>query len=154
MSINKKYCFKKNDYNPNGFHQYKDDYLFLDFIRECESDFFQEFYPFFGNGLFANISTMNLIKSCSNFDDNEIIGMESLDGEVDIDLNLKLENKSEFRTVYAIGSSIKGKEDEPVWLVVDDNLKDSEFILKYVPDDGNEEEKFVPSPKEKIIILK
>jgi len=154
MSINKKYYFKKNDYNQDGFHKTKDDYLFLDFIRECESDFSQEYYPFFGNGLFANLSTMNLIKSCSNFDDNEIIGMESLDGEVDIDLNLKLENESELRTVYAIGSSIKGKEDEPVWLVVDDNLTDSEIILKYVPDDGNEDEKFVPSPKEKIRILK
>lgn len=154
MSINKKYYFKKSDFNQDGFHNSKDDYLFLDFISECENNFYQEYNPFIGNGLYANISTMKLIKSCSNFDDDEVIGMESSDGEVDIDLNLKLENESKLRTVYAIGSSIVGKEDEPLWLVVDDSLTDSEFILKYVPDDGDEEEKIIPSPKDKIKILK
>lgn len=151
MSINKKYNFKKSDFNPDGFHISKDQYLFLDFIRECEIDFYQEYYPFFGNGLFASISTMNIIKSCSNFDDNEILGMESLDGEVDIELNLKLSNKSEFSTVFAIGSGIKEKEDEPVWFVIDDNLTDSEFVLKYVPDDEDKNEEFVPNPTEKML---
>lgn len=143
--MNKKYFFKANDYNQDGFHKTRVGYLFIDFVQECERNFYEENKPLFGNGLFASVITMNLLKSCSNFDDNEILGIETSNGEIDHELNSKIEAKSDFTTYRAMGSVINGKEYEPVWLVVDSNLSDSEFILKYIQDNGNE--KFSPCPE-------
>jgi hypothetical protein len=66
--------------------------------------------------------------------------MELIDGEIDIDTNLAIEKFSEERTVYAIGSQFHDDEDNPLFLIKNDNLSEEILVLKYVPDNGEEED--------------
>jgi len=81
----------------------------------------------------ANSKTMHLLQSSINGDANEIYGMESADGEVDVEMNLEIDAHSENNTIFAI-DSLAG-EDEPLFLVVDSECSDREFVLKYMSDD-------------------
>lgn len=127
------YKFKKADFDNNGFH--KDGELFSDLIREWELEFHKEFNPLCANYILANNSTMLLLKSCFVSADNEDYGM---DGELDFETNLKIETHSQRQTIYALGSELKGHEDEPLYLVVDDKISDGIIILKHIPDSEDE----------------
>ena len=63
--------------------------------------------------------------------------MELINGDIDIETNIKIGKCSKRQTIYAIGSRLD--EDEPMFLVRDDTLADGMVILKYVPDGDNEE---------------
>lgn len=130
------YNFKKADFDNNGFD--KNGKLFADIIGDWESEFHQEFSPFFANHFYANHSTMKLLQNCFVSDDNEDFGR---DGEYDLETNLKIEDFSKRQTTYALGSGIKENEDEPMFLIIDDKISDGMAILKYIPDndDGEDE---------------
>lgn len=42
-------------------------------------------------------------------------------------------NYSKRKTIYAIGSEIEQNKDEPLFLVIDNEITDGKFILKYIP---------------------
>ena len=132
------YSFKKNDYDHQGFHVETEQW-FMDLIGEFEQDFHNKFPTCYANHLFANHSTMNLINQAMNLADNENSGMDLIDGEVDLDANLAMEEFSDEKTVYAIGSKIEENEDEPIFLVIDDKLSNGLVLLKYIDDDESEE---------------
>jgi len=132
MILKEEYHFKPTDYDSNGFNKIKSEFLFSDFIHECEKDFKKKHHPYFANIFSANGSTLHLLKSCFNGEDNEIFGMVSTDGDVDLEMNFKIEQYSENRTVYAIGSHVA--DDEPVFLIEDNDYYDNEFSLKFIPD--------------------
>ena len=70
-------------------------------------------------------------------------------GDIDIETNIKIGKCSKRETIYAIGSRLD--EDEPMFLVRDDTLVDGMVILKYVPDcDEDEVSPDVPVETEKI----
>jgi hypothetical protein len=46
--------------------------------------------------------------------------------------------------VYAIGSNMPNREDEPLFLIEDSSYVDGLVILKYVPDDNGEREQTPP----------
>ena len=73
-----------------------------------------------------------------------------MDGEYDLDTNLKLEDRSERTTIYGIGSKLD--EDEPLLLVRDNTMDDGMILLKYVPDsdEGEDVSPEVPVKSEKI----
>ncbi|MEI7726892.1 MAG: hypothetical protein WCK09_17415 [Bacteroidota bacterium] len=69
---------------------------------------------------------------------NEDCGMDLINGEIDIPTNIKIGKYSKRQTIYAIGSKID--DDEPMFLVRDDDMVDGMVILKYVPDSNDDDE--------------
>lgn len=139
MIIEKTYYFNKEDFNTDGFNKVNGQ-LFLEYIADCENDFFKEKVIFIANCFFANSSTMYLIKRCIITEENDDFGMELIEGEINLDVNLKIEKHSKRKTTYAIGSKIKGNEDEPLYLVIDEEIKDGSFVLKYIADNDDDDD--------------
>ncbi|MCK9424363.1 MAG: hypothetical protein M0Q38_17400 [Bacteroidales bacterium] len=134
--MEKHYKFNKWDFDENGANT-KDGSFFLEVIGEWERDFHDRYYPFFSNYLFSNASTMILVKNCFILEPNEDCGMELINGNVDLDTNLKIDSHSKRHTIYAVGSRLD--EDEPIYLVIDESMVDGMVILKYIPDNDNED---------------
>lgn len=123
-----------------GRNRSRQEYYFLDLIREWEDDFHERYSPFFANYLFANASTMILANKCLVVEPTEDMGMELIDGEIDIDTNLKVEHFSKRKTIYALGSN--HDQDEPLFFIRDEQMVDGSAILKYIPE--NEDDGFDP----------
>lgn len=151
------YQFDKFTFDKTGYNK-QDNLLFLEKIDAWELDFHQQFIPYCASHLFANSSTMLLIARSMDFneEDRYDMGMDLINGEIDIDTNMAIEEYSNRRTIYALGSKIEGNEDEPLHLIIDDSMSDGTAILKYIPDDDEEEEMTLeptePIGKEKVII--
>lgn len=154
-NMEKTYHYNRSDYRLDGFHKTKRDFNFSDFLLECEMDFHEEFKPLYANVMCAGSATFTLLKA-SFCDDDLEFGMESIDGEIDMEMNYELEKYSSKATVYALGSRIKENYDEPIFLVTDDSFPNDCFSLKYSPDrddDGEGEEVPVsPRKKEKVLV--
>ena len=125
------YKFNYLEFNEDG-NSSRVDECFLDLIRKWEDDFHDRYSPFFANYLFANASTMILANQCLVTEPNEDLGMELIEGEIDLDTNLKIENYSKRLTIYALGSN--HDLDEPLYFIRDDSMADGLVILKYVPE--------------------
>lgn len=65
-------------------------------------------------------------------------GMDAIDGKVDVDANMDMEEHSNRKTIYAIGSEIKENEDESIYLAADDALSEGIVLLKYISDDSDD----------------
>ena len=138
--------FKKTDFSNDGTHILSDKFIY-DLQRDWEESFHNQFNPFFANVLEGHPLAMKRLTiymeggSESDYD----FGMELIDGEIDIDTNLAIEKFSEEKTVYAIGSQFHNDEDNPLFLIKNDNLSEDILVLKYVPEsDGEEEMKNIP----------
>jgi hypothetical protein len=138
MVIEKIFNFKPTDFGKDGFHKKRYLYLFFDFFKDCEKEFHKELQPYYSNAFFANYNTLLLLKSCFNAEEKEIFGMESVDDDINIELNLEIEKHSENKTVYAIGSNIEGRDDEPIFLIIDNDFSDTQFSFKYISDNDEE----------------
>jgi len=125
------YKFNRREFNGDG-KSIRNDEFFLDMIRKWEDDFYDRYSPFFANYLFANASTMILANQCLVTEPNEDLGMELIEGEVDLDTNLKIENYSKRVTIYALGTS--HDLDEPLYFIRDDSMADGIVMLKYIPE--------------------
>lgn len=152
--MEKLFYYKRLDYGESGFHKSRGDYNFLDFIFDCEKEFHREMKPLYANIMCAGSATFTLLKSTFR-DDFLEFGMESIDGEIDMELNEKLDKYSSKATVYGLGSRMDFNFGEPIWLVTDDNFPGECFSLKYKPDDDDDDEgEEVPvSPREKEKVL-
>jgi len=142
------YKFNQKDYNADGTNL-KDGQFFLEQIEKWEKDFHNRYSPFISTHLFANFSTMMLIKQCLDLGSTEDCGM---DGEFDLDINLKLEDYSERTTIFGIGSKVN--EDDLLLLTRDDSMGDGTILLKYIPDsaEGDEVDTDVPVGSDKVRI--
>jgi hypothetical protein len=130
------YKFKNVDFGEGGFN--KEGVLFIDIMQRWEEEFHKELYPFFANHIYANYSTMRIIKSCFQTDSVTDFGM---DGELDFDENYEMEGYSGRKTIFAFGSQLEGNMNNPLYLVMDSNIKDGSLILKCISDgEGNEDE--------------
>jgi len=129
--VEQHYKFNNMEFDE-GRNRIRNDELFLDLIRKWEDDFHDRYSPFFANYLFANASTMILANQCLVTEPNEDLGMELIEGEIDLDTNLKIENYSKRLTIYALGSN--HDLDEPLYFIRDDSMIDGMVILKYIPD--------------------
>ena len=145
------YKFNHSNYNTTGFN-IKDGQLFLDLIREWEGDFHDRYSPFFSNCLFSNSSSMILLKNCLFTKPNEDLGMELINGEIDIETNLKIGEYSKRQAIYALGTM--NDIDEPLFLIIDDSMVDGIVILKYIPDDDEDDETISPETPVEIEKLK
>lgn len=140
------YNFDPSAYDRNtGREKENPERLFHDFIGECERQFYSDHEPIAANYLKANTSTMLLLQSCFDLDDGDF-GMEDLDEEANIEANKKMDEASEKVMVYAIGSGVPEKKDEPLFLLVDDELPDGQFVLAYIPEGGDNGDEKKPEP--------
>lgn len=130
MNAVEKYTFSRKKFDKNGFNV-DDGSFFLELLDEWAQNFSKKHPTCPANHLFANSSTMLLIENCLCLKDDETCGMDLIDGEVDLDTNMEIESYSKFATIYALGI---GPNDEPAFLVIDENLPDDKLILKYIPD--------------------
>jgi len=80
-------------------------------------------------------------------DDDEIYGMENITNGNILEVNLRMDEVSQQKTVYALGSGIRNREDEEIFLVRDNDIKDNELILSFRPDfDKGDDNIFVAMP--------
>ena len=136
MIISETFHFIRSDFDKDGFNIHNGE-LFSEYIQDCEKDFHLKHGLYYADHLFANNLTMLLFKRCNFATENEDYGMELIEGNVDLDTNLAIETHSERATIYAIGS--QADDNEPLWLIVDDNVNDESFELKYMPEDEDDE---------------
>jgi hypothetical protein len=145
------YYFTRGDYNKDGI-SYKTGILFTDFIGECEHDFYRKYFFQCANCLFANSATMYLIKSCLCVGEDEDFGMDLINGEINLSANLEIEKYSRRPTTYALGSKIKCNKDEPLFLIIDENVLDNEFNLKYIDENNESHQEEIPVPANGVMI--
>ena len=132
--------FRPTDFSKDGMHLVSDRFI-MEIQREWEESFYSKFSPFYANAIEGHPSAMlRLTRYMDAGEETDYdFGMELINGEIDIDTNLKIEKFSDYHTVYAIGSCIQDREEEPILLIKNDGLKEDILLLKYVPDDDGEE---------------
>lgn len=146
--------FKKSDYTKDGTHITSDKFI-LELQRDWEELFHNKFNPFYANVLEGNPNAMKRLTQFIEGENPEYdFGMELIDGEIDIDTNLAIEKHSSTKTLYAIGSQLHDDEDNPLFLVKNENISDAILVLKYVPDNDGEEENADLKPVSDEIIFK
>ncbi len=138
--------FKKSDFTTDGIHAHTGKIIF-ELQQEWEELYHYKFNPLFANIIEGHPLAMQRFTQYCEPDEScgYDFGMELIDGEIDIDTSLEIENYSETRTVYAIGSRIHMDEDGdglPIFLIKNDKLKDDILVLRHEPDGDNEEEIF------------
>ena len=146
--------FKKADYTDDGTHITSDKFI-MDLQKEWEEAFHHQFNPYFANAIEGHPSAMlRLTKYMASDEDdsNTDFGMELIDGEIDIDTNLAIEKFTKTQTVYAIGSQFHDDEENPLFLIKNENLSEEILVLKYIADDGEDEET-IPVPSEETVKL-
>jgi hypothetical protein len=133
--------FKKTDFSNDGIHLHTGKFIY-DLQRDWKENFHNHFNPYFANVMEGHplaMQQLTLYMEGGNESDFDF-GMELIDGEIDIDTNLAIEEFSEEKTVYAIGSQFRDEEDNPLFLIKNENLTEEILVLKYVPDSDEEEE--------------
>lgn len=133
------YKFRYYDYDDEGINIETGIY-FLDIIKAWEIEFHNTYPLGYANYLFANESTMILLNKCLDLDKSQKCGMELINGEIDIDTNIEIGKFSDITTVYAFNSQIEENIEEPLFLVIDEKIKDGKVLLKFIPDDDSEED--------------
>lgn len=136
--------FKKSQFTNSGTHISSGKYL-LELQRDWEKEFHRQFHPYYANVLEGHPAAMKRITNYLEGDHSKYdAGMELIDGEMDIDTNLAIEEFSESQTIYALGSQLHDDEDNPIFLVKNESLAEDILILKYVDDDESEEAEPLP----------
>ena len=133
--------FKKTDFSNDGTHISSGKFIY-DLQRDWEESFHNQFNPYFANVLEGHplaMQRLTLYMEGGNESDYDF-GMDLIDGKIDIDTNLAIEKFSEEKTVYAIGSQFHDDEDNPLFLIKNDAISEEILVLKYVPDNEDEEE--------------
>ena len=147
--------FKKLDFTTDGTQILSGKWIY-ELQREWEAAFHNKFNPYFANILEGHPLAMHRLTRF--MDGGEIsgydFGMELIDGEIDLDTNLAIEKFSYTKTVYAIGSQFHDDEDNPLFLIKNENISDEILVLKYVADDDATEEENIEIPVEGETVLK
>ena len=142
--------FNKSDFTPNGTHISSDRIIF-ELQKDWEESYHYKFSPLYANVIEGHPLAMQRLTVYHDLGEptNYDFGMDLIDGEIDIDTNLEIEKYSGSDTVYAIGSQFQFDEDGdcvPIFLVKNDKLKDDILVLKYLPDDDDENEDTIHVP--------
>ena len=146
--------FRKTDYTDDGIHISSGKFI-MELQTEWEEAFHNQFNPYYANAIEGHPSAMlRLTKYMASEDDdsNTDFGMELIDGEIDIDTNLAIEKFTKVQTVYAIGSQFHDDEDNPLFLIKNEKLSENILVLKYIRDDGEENENENIPVSDKLIV--
>ena len=135
--MHKTFTFQNKNYNDEGI-DIRSGKLFLEVIAEWEQEFQRNFSPYKATHLLSNFRTMSILDSCFDDNGNYKCGMDIHNGEINVDEELKVDEHAKMHTIYAIGSGLSGNEDEALFLVTDNDLADGVVLLKYIPDNDDE----------------
>lgn len=131
--------FPKTDFSPAGTELLSGRNI-VELLKAWESAFHSKFNPYYANVLECHPLAMHRLTLYfgkgeeSGYD----FGMELVDGNIDIDANLEMDDHLSGTMVYAIGSQIHDDEENPLLLVKNPALKDDILVLRYEPDDEGE----------------
>lgn len=147
--------FKKADFSDDGTHLPSERFI-MELQRDWEESYHNKYSPLYANTIEGHPSAMlRLTRYMDAGETTEYdFGMELVNGEIDIDSNIEMEKFSKYKTVYAIGSMLPDKEDEPIYLVKNDGLGEEILVLKFTPDDEESENESVDVPSDLISILR
>ena len=111
----------------------------MELQRDWEEAFHHQFDPYYANTIEGHPSAMlRLTNYMEQGEESEYdLGMELIDGEINIDTNLEIEKFSKFKTVYAIGSQLHDDEYEPLFLIKNPNLGENILVLKHITDEDD-----------------
>lgn len=144
MNIQMYYHFNPESFDEEGIHK-DTKRVFFQEIDYWEADFHLNHPHCYANYLFANASTMKIIANAMNAEPNQVFGMELINGQIDMDTNMEIENHSRFQTIYALCSKIEGENfDEPIFLISSPEIANGCIILKYIDEDEAEVEETSP----------
>ena len=138
--------FHSSDYADDGMQKASGKFI-MEMLREWETTFHHQFFPVYANVLEGHPLAMARLSRYFDGGKNEgfDFGMDLIDGEIDIDANMEMDDHSESTMVYAIGSQIHDDEDEPLLLVKNEALKDDILVFRYEDEnDGNGDDVPVP----------
>jgi hypothetical protein len=96
-------------------------------------------HPMRANVFAANARVLLLLESCFELEENTIMGMDLIDGELNMEVNAAIERYSQMTTLCGVGSQLPGNEDEPLFLVRDTRLHDTVVELYWMPDDDDDD---------------
>ncbi len=136
--MRKTYRIDFHAYDREGRHR-QSGQLFSDFIAELEQDYHEAMYPMRANVFAGNARVLLLLESCFEMEENTIMGMDLIDGELNMEVNAAIERHSQMTTLCGVGSQLPGNEDEPLFLVRDTRLHDTVVELYWMPDDDDDE---------------
>ena len=151
MLLEKEYRFNAKGFLKDGFDSVNNK-LFTELIKDFQTDFSEEF-PFTpANFLHINFEGMQLIKACFITEEedlsDETFGMDLLedDMEMNFEINQKMDSAGTKRLVYAISTEFD--PDEPLFLILDNEVPQNTLVLKYISDSDDEEQEpdLVDSP--------
>ena len=132
--------FKESEFSKGGTHLESNQHI-IELQGIWEDEFHRRIYLNYTNLLEGHPVAMRRLTMLMDGEDTDYdFGSDLIDGEIDIDVNLEMENYSDYKTIYAIGSQFHGDEDNPLVLVKNDGVDPEVLILKYVKDDEDGEE--------------
>ena len=137
MTLERIFRFDLQSFDESGCNA-KGEYL-PDLLELFEREFHSDFMPVSANYLFASAATLQALRRSYEIDDNEYFGMELINGVIDFEASLEMDKYSTIQTVYAIGSSLNQDEEEALYLIIDDTLADGTMILRYIPDEDDDD---------------
>jgi len=129
--------FSKTDYSEDGMLISSDKFI-MALQREWEVSFHKRFNPYYANVIEGHPSAMLRLTrymACGKETKSDF-GMELINGKIDINTNLNIEKFSHIRTIYAIGSQLHNDEDNPLFLIKNERLKDDILVMKHISDNG------------------
>lgn len=134
--MRKTYPIDFHAYDNEGRHRHTGQF-FCDFIAQLERDYHEEMHPMKANVFAANARVLLLLESCFELEENTIMGMDLIDGELNMEVNAAIERHSKMITLCGLESKLPGNEDEPLLLVRDTRLHDTVVELYWMPDDDD-----------------
>ena len=148
--MTKTYRITLNAYDADGVHL-QTGQLFSHLINDFEADYHRTMRPLRANVLTGNVRVLLLLERCFEMEEDESFGMDLIDGEWNMDVNLQMDAHSQQTTVYAIGSGLEGNEDEPLFLVRDDSLSERVVELSWHSEGDDDDPEAEPIPSKPIV---
>ena len=132
--------FKKSNFTPDGIYLL-DGRFVLEHQQDWEKAFHNKFEPYYANVIEGHPMAMyRLTKYVEGTEEtNYDFGMDLINGGIDIDTNLAIEEYLEKHTVYAIGSQLHDDEDNPLFLIKNEKLSEEILLLRYDSEDDEDE---------------
>ncbi len=131
--------FDEKEYTEDGTH-IESDLFILEQQTIWEEEFHNKFKPIYANVIEGHPKAMLRFTNYIYGEDSGMdFGSELIDGKIDLDTNMEIEEFSDLQTIYALGSRFQS-DDEPLFLIKNPALKENILVFKYDPDDDDDDE--------------
>lgn len=150
MILEEHYYFTSADYDKNGSYlPQPNEGTISTYIEMCLRKFYAKhgsiFHP---TSVTTSALIMKKLERACQMDEEYYFGVVTIDGRISEAYNQAISAKEDRSNVVAISSNIKDHEDEPVDLYIDEELDNNTVVVKYSPEnDNNDDDKnYIPDP--------